>query len=214
MFRKLIMFMLPFCIMTGIASAEMLTNRGFETGDTTGWTENVAGGTLTVVSSQARTGTYSLEIDSTGAGAWASPNVFQGFAASPGQEFNMQGYMLRPASYEPTDISFGLFKIEFLDVASVILEPASISIGTGAAAPYYGVESVPHCDIGSAADTWIFSEAQGVAPAGTVLVNLYALNVNQALTPGAFYYDDISATPEPATIALLGLGGLFLRRRK
>jgi hypothetical protein len=31
---------------------------------------------------------------------------------------------------------------------------------------------------------------------------------------GTMYVDDVVLTPEPMTLALLGLGGLFLRRRK
>lgn len=50
---------------------------------------------------------------------------------------------------------------------------------------------------------------ESVAPDGMVQVNLY--NAGGTLVDSAVIYQDI---PEPATIMLLGLGGLLLRRRK
>ena len=63
---------------------------------------------------------------------------------------------------------------------------------------------------------------------GNIIVTVYSgpasLTITPNNTPNAFgntvYYDgtqavtDLEATPEPMTIALLGLGGLFLLRRR
>lgn len=45
-------------------------------------------------------------------------------------------------------------------------------------------------------------------------VTVYLIEVTSAWTLGATYDDVLIHQPEPMTIALLGLGGLFLRRRK
>jgi PEP-CTERM motif-containing protein len=38
--------------------------------------------------------------------------------------------------------------------------------------------------------------------------------MDPAPTPGTVYVDNLRTIPEPATMVLLGLGGLLLRRKK
>lgn len=174
-----------------LPAPNLLTNEGFESG-LDGWTENLSGGTTGTSTAYARTGSNSLLIDSTGAGDWASPNLDQTVPATPGQEFNFQGYLLAPATGIPGN-SFGLLKIEFLNASNQALQPASVSIGGNAAAPFYGAESDPFLNSASATETWIFTETQAVAPTGTVNVRFVVLNVNQPGNPGPMYFDDIRA---------------------
>jgi len=175
-----------------VTGSNLLTNAGFET-STTGWTTSLSGGSATTPSTYANSGTSSLMLDSTGAGAWNSPNLSQTFAAAPGDEFNLSGYILMPSAAPITDTSFGLFKMEFMDSGGTSLSPASISIGGAATAPYYGAESDVHVSSASATDTWIFSGTQAVAPVGTVSVRFIAMNVNQGVAPSPLYFDDVQA---------------------
>ena len=187
----------PDLSVTGAPAAppNLLTNEGFEAdlsgASPTGWSLNLSGGSSSVSSAYANSGSNSLVIDSNGAGAWTSPNVFQSFPASPGDEFNLQGYMFTPTGI--TSSAFGLLKIEFTD-GTTILEPDSISIGTGAGGPFFGGESTPFLSSASTAGQWIFTETQAVAPAGTTTVNFYALNVNPPGNFAVMYFDDILAT--------------------
>jgi hypothetical protein len=177
---------------TGL-SQNLPVNPGFEAdapGSLTGWSVNNGG---TTSAAYARSGTKSLLIDSTGVGQWWSPNVFQTFPAVPGDEFYLSGYMLTPAGVAGG--SFGLFKIEFRDAANTIIQPASVSIGGNAAAPFYGAESTPTMNNTSPANTWIFSQTKAVAPANTATVWFYALNVNAV--DNLMYFDDIVATNVP-----------------
>jgi len=66
----------------------------------------------------------------------------------------------------------------FKDADGNDLEPASVSIGQFGPPENPGIESLPFLDAASAVDTWVFSEAQGVAPAGTVEVAFLLLNVD------------------------------------
>jgi len=197
--------------------AQPLINGGFEsdaTGTlTTGWGVNLAG---TTSANYAHSGTKSLLIDSTGVGQWWSPNVYQTFSASAGQEFNLSGYMFTPTAIAGG--SFGLFKMEFRDAASVILQPASVSIGGNAGGPFYGAESA-FLNGASPVGQWVFAQTQAVAPVNTATVWFYALNVNDAAN--SMYFDDIVASavvvPEPSALALASLGLASLvgfRRRK
>jgi hypothetical protein len=170
----------------------LLENAGFQSG-TDGWTPNLSGGSAWGNRDFEHSGGYSVKIDSTGAGDWSSPNIFQTFSASPGDVFNMQGWMLNPANDPITGGSFGLFKIEFKNSSGTALVPASVSKGTSADPKYPGAESAPFLNASSATDIWIFSEVQAEAPAGTATVGFFILNVNQPGNPGPMYFDDVQA---------------------
>ena len=181
---------------TGMAN--VLTNPGFETdavlnaapvAGATGWTPQANANTASANGDPTRTGTGSLQL--VGAGGFGVPLVSQFFAASPGQVWDFQGYMLATNTL-PADATFGLLKIVWLNASNGEIAPGSAIIGTANNGGNPGVESTPFLNSGSATNTWIFTQARGVAPAGTVQVRLIALFVDQSAGTG--YFDDLQAT--------------------
>lgn len=225
--KKLMLIVSSLAVAATLGQAQnLLSNANFEMDGAAGvapadWDTALSGGTALTSTDYAQSGTYSLAIDSTGAGAWNSPNVLQTLPATAGTEYSLSGYMLHPGTDAITDGSFGLLKIEFRDASDTLLDVAGlVSTGGAAAGPFFGAESTPFLDNTSATDDWIFSETVVTAPANAVEANFLLLNVNQGNDPGPMYFDNISATvvPEPATFAFLGglaaLGLVMYRRRK
>ena len=155
------------------SSANLLTNGSFETGDLTGWNETV-NGTLVYDASGApgvgaQDGSFALRIDANndvGVVEQGSFDVGPAIPASPGDEFNLSGWMLTEDDLTNGGFVSGILKIVFEDAAGNDLIPASVSIGLlNTTNP--GAEGVPFLDSTIPLNTWVFSETQAVAPANT-----------------------------------------------
>jgi len=212
---KKILILLAVLAVTGIASAELLLNAGFESGDLTGWGAwgTVYGylpswyGTPSSRASQvvvndpaaARTGDHYLKLATDNPTSWTISwgysEVHQaGIAATAGIDYTLSAY----AMTEPgTDWIPAKLKLTFFDGANNNLGANEVDRWLD---PTLG---------------WQYIEHTLIAPAGTATVRAQITN-GTILWPGVagIRFDDASLVPEPVTIALLGLGGLFLRRRK
>lgn len=178
--------------------ANELTNPGFETdavlnaapvGVVTGWTPAGNATTASANNDPTHSGTGSLLL--TGAGGFGVPNVYQTFAANPGETWDFQGYMRTPNTL-PADATFGLLKIVWVNSGGVEIAPGSATFGTANNGANPGIESTPLLNSASAPNTWIYTRAQGVAPSGTAGVKVYVLMVDQSA--GAGYFDDLQVT--------------------
>jgi hypothetical protein len=205
------------------SAANQLANAGFESGaalgnppapGATGWMTFGNANTVSANLDPVRTGVGSLQL--VGGGGFGVPGASQTFPASPGQIWDLQGYMLTENALPP-DTTFGLLKIVWGNGTND-LPPAGILIGQAGPAANPGVESLPFLNSTSTPNTWHFTQARGVAPPGTTQVSFFALFVDQS--PGTGYFDDLQATliPEPSSLALVILGSVALagglRRRQ
>jgi len=73
-------------------------------------------------------------------------------------------------------------------------------------AVYGGTYDTPH--------PWANYVLTATAPVGTTQVKVEFMSNMPAGTGGAVWFENAVLTPEPATLAILGLGGLLLRRKK
>ncbi|TSA13535.1 MAG: hypothetical protein D4R79_05310 [Comamonadaceae bacterium] len=176
--------------------ANELSNAGFETDAflndppvpfATDWTTFNGAKTASSPSDPTRSGIGSLQL--AGGGGFSVPGAYQTLPAVPGQLWDFQGYMLATNTL-PATITFGLLKIVWSDGVND-LAPGTVNIGTpNFANP--GIESTPLLNSSSTPNVWQFTRAQGIAPAGTTQVKLYALMVDQ--NAGTGYFDDLQAT--------------------
>lgn len=212
---KVVAGMLAVCgaiVMAENASANLLANPGFESdavldappvGGATGWQTFGNSNTASATLNPTHSGIGSLQL--VGGGGFGVPGANQTFAASEGQIWNFEGYMLTPSEL-PANATFGLLKIVWSDGTNE-LPTGQINVGQAGPPENPGIESLPFLNSAVAPNTWVFTQAQGVAPAGTTQVSVFALLVDESAATA--YFDDLSATivPEPscAVLALFGL---------
>ena len=179
------------------ATANELMNPGFELDavmgqdplyGATGWTPQGTGtpNTTSAPADPVRTGIGSMQI--VGGGGYGVPLIVQTFPASPGQQWDLQGYMLQNGNL-PAGNSFGLLKIVFDDGAADLQIPAGNVVVGQADAPAFPGIVTSHVDSTTLQNTWVFAHAAGIAPPGTVDVRLYALVVDE--NPATAYFDDL-----------------------
>ena len=183
------------------AQANLLVNGGFEDGDTGQVGSVVIPGWNTWGNSGWHNDDAGAVIDTKGMKFWwDGVGMWQDFAAVAGLTYDISVQVMDASrDTKPNNWDFQI-EAEFYDAANVQLSAAPVG--------YFDSSIQPD-------DMWVGIGNSIVAPDGTAYgrVVLRTLDWKDGIG-GALYFDNASVVPEPFTVGLLGLGGLFLRRRK
>jgi hypothetical protein len=186
------------CVNVALA-AELTTNGGFETGDTTGWTEFPTANSTFLLTNDANSGLFAAEVfnnDLASSAVIKQANIGIGLV-SPG---------------DTIDISFaakGLGTIGGVVIAEFFSE---IDGGGVSSSEILGGGPLP-LDINNY-QTFNFTTVAGPDVSGGVTLQ-FAVSTGAATgSTSLLFIDDVSVTPEPSSLALLSLAGLGLLRRR
>lgn len=183
-----------------MASANFATNGDFETGDTAGWESFPTGSSVfEAQTSDVDSGIYSGRVfnDATGSAAVIKQaNVGIG-SIVPGDPITVT--FRAKGNFEAGGVSFAEFFSE-------------LDGGGTSAAEIFGGAPLP---LTSSYETYTFNTVAGPDVSGGVTLQFTATTGANVGSTAELFVDSVSITPEPATAAMFGLGGLaMLRRRK
>lgn len=187
--KKFVTAALWAAVLTVSAQANLMTNGGFEAGDTSDWwTEATGTATVAADGAIASEGTYSLLATSTG-DAWAEEARF-------GQYFSLTAPSVEgdtlTLSFDYYVASGGLVGINF-----DYWNPSKHWLGWSEIAPVAG--------------EWTTHTISYELPSGTTAVDLKIIVTGES----RINFDNFNAiVPEPATLAMMALGGSLLIRRR
>lgn len=198
------------------ASANLVTNPGFETGNTSGWTTWAAswssGYSATAQKIYKYSGTYALKLGITGI---ASFGVYQQVTVTPGASYKLNGM------WKATTASFGWFEVLLIDGAFSIDEADKAGVcNKNIIAGYDSTLGWPPPGaFGWEPFSASYRIPNGIRTAtGNVMTVVLKMGGNTASKPTS-YFDDVTLehVPEPGSaIALsggIGLLGIFRGRR-
>ncbi|MGD0597016.1 MAG: PEP-CTERM sorting domain-containing protein [Sedimentisphaerales bacterium] len=202
MSKKLSIFVCALCLVSIAVPAKALTNGDFETGDLTGWwtwLPDPANETVSVVPGGPGTSVYAAEIYTL---SGSSAQLGQDIAFSAGLPVSVSLMYDVPAN----NWAGAGITIQYKDASWSVLDWGWANIYGGGGGGGGGWLSYDTASDGTKSGNWTS------APAGTAYLTL---KIEQwGWQPSGSLYDNVVLTPEPATMVLLGIGGLVALRRK
>ena len=189
------------------AQVNLLVNPGFEadvlapetdTPGATGWTD--FNNTAFTRFQSPRSGDNAFKV-------FGGGGAFQDFTAVPGVEYAGQVFGLNPSFDALAGDAIGAVNLEFRDATGALIGDILTNAFLDA------TTAQGDSNGGEFPEVYIEGNVSGIAPVGTTTVRFALFSGNGG---GAAYFDDASLTvvPEPASLAILGLGGLALLTRR
>ena len=198
--RKLLVAGVCAALVSTAAAMELTTNGDFEAGDTSGWTEFPTANSTFLLTNDANSGSFAAE-------------VFNNDLASSAvvKQANIGMGVVNPG--DTIEISFAAKGLG--TIGGVVIAEFFSEIDGGGTSSSEILGSGP---LGLSIDnyqTFNFTTVAGPDVSGGVTLQFAVSTGGATGSTSLLFLDDVSVTPEPSSLALLGLAGLgFLRRRQ